>query len=161
MLYVNCFLNCWTSLKRRMHSGFMSWHLTSSIVIELIIMTNNGTDQRKLYLDTYVDFFYWKVWTMKDEAAKCWRYEFEIHKGQHRLPTPRILAISTSKLCCCIKVSKVLMLTVWVGWLLNISSLHVHEFEKRNKNAHFDQRAKIALSWFQREIDLGWQFALN
>lgn len=98
----------------------------------------------------------------KDKAAKCWRYEFEIHKGQHRLPTPRILAISTSKLCCCIKVSKVLMLTVWVGWLLNISSLHVHEFEKnKNKNTHFDQRAKIALSWFQREIDLGWQFALN
>lgn len=28
--------------------------------------------------------------------------------------TLRILAISTSKLCC-IKVSKVLMLTVWVG----------------------------------------------
>lgn len=98
----------------------------------------------------------------KDKAAKCWRYEFEIHKGQHRLPTPRILAISKSKLCCCIKVSKVLMLTVWVGWLLNISLLHVHEFEKKiNKNAHFDQRAKIALSWFQREIDLGWQFALN
>lgn len=70
MLYVNCFLNCWTSLQRRMHSGFMSWHLTLSIVIELIILTKNGTDQRKLYLDTYVDFFYWKVWTMMANLRK-------------------------------------------------------------------------------------------
>lgn len=51
-------------------------------------MTKNGTDQRKLYLDTYVDFFLLKSLDYdgkfeKGEATKCWRYEFEIHKGQH------------------------------------------------------------------------------
>lgn len=50
-----------------------------------------------------------------------------------------------------------------VGWLITEHFIAACPWiwKKINKNAHFDQRAKIALSWFQREIDLGWQFALN